>query len=66
MKELTIDVAIENIANVTKFVDAQLKDIVCSAKAQMQIDVAIDELFAISPAMRTIRRSNLQRFGVKL
>ena len=45
MKELTVDAAIENIAKVTEFVDAQLEDIGCPVKAQMQIDVAIDELF---------------------
>lgn len=41
MRELTI----ENIAAVTDFVDEQLEQLDCPAKIQMQLDVAIDELF---------------------
>lgn len=46
MKELTIDAAVENIAKVTEFVDGQLEEMGCPMKAQMQIDIAIDELFS--------------------
>ncbi len=46
MKEMTIEARIENIPQVTEFVDAQLEKYGCSLKAQMQIDVAIDELFS--------------------
>ena len=45
MKELTIDATVENIAAVTAFVDGQLEELGCPVKAQMQIDIAIDELF---------------------
>ncbi len=45
MKELTIDAKVENIDVVTKFVNAELEALDCPLKAQMQIDVAIDELF---------------------
>lgn len=45
MKELTISAKIENIAEVTAFVDRQLEELDCPMKAQMQIDIAIDELF---------------------
>ena len=45
MKELTIDATIENITQVTAFVDEQLEALDCPLKAQMQIDIAIDELF---------------------
>lgn len=45
MKELTIDATIENIGKVTAFVDEQLEQLNCPLKAQMQIDIAIDELF---------------------
>lgn len=45
MKELTIDATIENITEVTAFVDEQLEALGCPLKAQMQIDIAIDELF---------------------
>ena len=45
MKELTIDATAENIAAVTDFVNEQLEAHGCSMKVQMQIDIAIDELF---------------------
>lgn len=45
MKELTIDADLENIETVTAFVEGQLEGLGCPIKAQMQIDIAIDELF---------------------
>ncbi len=45
MKELTLEAITENIPQVTAFIDGQLEALDCSIKAQMQIDVAIDELF---------------------
>ena len=45
MKELTIDAAVENIAEVTDFVDSELEALDCPVKVQVQIDIAIDELF---------------------
>ena len=45
MKELTLPATIENIEKVTDFVNEQLVEIECPMKAQMQIDIAIDELF---------------------
>ena len=45
MKELTIEAKIENIEAVTDFVNEQLEAFDCPMKAQMQIDIAIDELF---------------------
>ena len=45
MKELTIAAKIENIEAVTDFVNEQLEALDCPKKAQMQIDIAIDELF---------------------
>ena len=46
MKELTVDAAVENIPAVTAFVEEQLEQYNCPTKAQMQIDIAIDELFS--------------------
>ena len=46
MKELTIEAKIENIEAVTDFVNEQLEALDCPMKAQMQIDIAIDELFS--------------------
>ena len=45
MKELTIAATVENIETVTAFVNEQLEALDCPMKAQMQIDIAIDELF---------------------
>ena len=45
MKEMTLPAVVENIAQVTDFVNAQLEEIGCPMKAQVQIDIAIDELF---------------------
>ena len=45
MKEMTIAATVENIDAVTAFVNGQLEELNCPAKAQMQINIAIDELF---------------------
>lgn len=45
MKEMSIAATIENIEVVTNFVNEQLEALDCPMKAQIQIDVAIDELF---------------------
>ena len=45
MKELNITATVENIETVTDFVNEQLEALDCPMKAQMQIDIAIDELF---------------------
>ena len=45
MKEITLKAVIESIPQATSFVDEQLEAIECPMKAQMQLDVAIDELF---------------------
>lgn len=46
MKELTVDAVLESIPVITEFVDSQLEQFGCSMKAQVQIDIAIDELFS--------------------
>ena len=46
MKEITVTAAIENLEAVTDFVNEQLEALDCSMKVQMQIDIAIDELFS--------------------
>ena len=45
MKELTIAATVENIDVVTDFVNEQLEAMDCPMNAQLQIDIAIDELF---------------------
>ena len=46
MKELTVQALVENVETVTDFVNEELEAIDCPMKAQMQIDIAIDELFS--------------------
>ncbi len=46
MKELTVEALVENIDRVTDFVNEELDAADCPPKAQMQIDVAIDEIFS--------------------
>lgn len=46
MKELTVDAVSDNIPVITEFVDGQLEQFGCPMKAQVQIDIAIDELFS--------------------
>ena len=46
MKEMTIAARIESIPTVTAFVDEQLEKLDCSRKAQIQIAVAVDEIFS--------------------
>ena len=45
VKELTMLATLENIVPVTDFINAELEKLDCPLKAQMQIDVAVDELF---------------------
>ena len=45
MQELKLAATVENIETVTDFVNERLEALDCPMKAQMQIDIAIDELF---------------------
>jgi anti-sigma regulatory factor (Ser/Thr protein kinase) len=59
MKELTIDAKIENLDQVLGFVDEQLESFDCPMKIQMQLDIAVEELYvniahyAYSPSIGT-------------
>ena len=46
MKEIVVEATIESIPKVTEFVDEQLEQLECPMKTQMQVDVAIDEIFS--------------------
>lgn len=46
MKEITVDAEVENLGQVTDFVNETLELCGCPMKAQMQIDIVIDELFS--------------------
>lgn len=45
MNELTVDAKVDNLNVVLSFVDAELEKYECSMKTQMQIDIAVEELF---------------------
>lgn len=45
MKSITVEAAIQNVETVTEFVNTVLEENDCPMKVQMQIDVAIDEIF---------------------
>lgn len=46
MKEIVVEATIESIPKVTAFVDEQLEQLECPMKTQMQVDMAIDEVFS--------------------
>lgn len=45
MYELSLDATIENLDDVLAFIDQHLEEADCSMKVQMQIDVAVEEIF---------------------
>lgn len=45
MKSITVEAKIENVDKVTEFVNEVLEKKDCPLKVQMQLDVAIDEIF---------------------
>ena len=46
MKEIRLEALVSNIPEVTAFVDEELEAHDCPMKAQIQIDIAIDEIFS--------------------
>lgn len=44
MKELTLPAAVESIETATDIINEELEALGCSLKAQMQIDIAVDEI----------------------
>lgn len=45
MNEITVEAKVENLDRVTAFVDACLEAVDCPMKVQMQIDIAVEEVF---------------------
>lgn len=45
MRELDIEAKLENLDTVMAFVDEQLEEVGCSMKTQMQIDIAVEEVY---------------------
>ena len=45
MDELTLEARVENLDRVMSFVDGHLEALDCPPRAQMQLDVAVEEIF---------------------
>ena len=45
MKELTLEARVDSLPRVLAFVDEYLESLDCSMKVQMQIDVAVEEIY---------------------
>ncbi len=45
MKELEIEAKVENLNKVLMFVDEQLEEMDCPMKTQLQIDIAVEEIY---------------------
>jgi anti-sigma regulatory factor (Ser/Thr protein kinase) len=45
MKELIVEAKTDNLDEVTAFLDEQLESMGCSMKTQMQLDIAVEEIF---------------------
>ena len=45
MKELELEATVENLDEVLAFVDKQLEEFGCPMKTQMQVDIAVEEIF---------------------
>lgn len=46
MKELSLEAKIENVDRVIEFINKELDDLGCPSKNKIEIDVAVDEIFA--------------------
>lgn len=46
MNEITIDATIGNVETVMEFINSELDKVNCSQKVQLQINIAVDELFS--------------------
>ena len=45
MKTITVQAVIDNLSQVLDFIDTELENAGCGMKSQMQIDIAVEELF---------------------
>ncbi len=70
MRELTIDALTENLPQVLAMIDGELEAALCPMKTQVQIDIAVEEIFvnvaryAYSPATGKVTvRAEVQESG---
>ena len=65
LKSITEEAKIENIAVITDFVNSILEANGCSAKVQMEIDIAIDEIFGNIAIMLIRQKPERQLYRLK-
>lgn len=65
LKSITEEAKIENIAVITDFVNSILEANGCSAKVQMEIDIAIDEIFGNIAIMLIRQKLERQLYRLK-
>lgn len=46
MKEITLDAVVKNVPELTDFIDRELEAVGCPLRKQMQLDIAVDEIFS--------------------
>ena len=65
MKSITVEAKIENVDKVTEFVNEVLEEKECPLKVQMQLDVAIDEIFGNIAYYAYGKGSEMPRYKLK-
>ena len=66
MNEITLDAVVDNVGRVTDFVNEALEAADCPPKAVMQIDVAVDEIFANIALYAATSEKNKARVRVRI
>ena len=46
MKDISVDATIENLEKVVEFINTELESFDCNSKTQMEIAIAVDEIFS--------------------
>ena len=71
-RELKIDAVTDNLQTVMDFTDMFLEELDCPMKAQMQLDIAVEELFvniahyAYAPETGMVRKENPADFSMSV
>ena len=66
MKEMTTEASVDSLANVLRFIDTELEEAGCSMKTQMQIDVAVEELFVNIASYAYLNGSGNAVIGIRI
>ena len=66
MKELEVKADVNNLDEVLAFIDSDLEENDCSPKTQMQIDVAVEEIFVNIAHYSGSESATIWKFGYSL